>query len=150
MYRDTLQGKLFHEKRSLVFFLIRLLVLYSKAQFFSEWWVLYREAIKCFRICGGGTPQWSKIGKKIVAFMITSRAKINVFLNKLFLSFHKPRRWYCQESLNQKYLVNADFRALCIGWWWKVQVLNATDINQEVLTPKGIHLRASITFPNTN
>ena len=64
----------------LVFFLIRLLVLYSKAQFFSEWWVLYREAIKCFRICGGGTPQWSKIGKKIVAFMITSRAKINVFL----------------------------------------------------------------------
>ena len=36
MYRDTLQGKLFHEKRSLVFFLIRLLVLYSKAQFFSE------------------------------------------------------------------------------------------------------------------
>ena len=69
------------KKESSCFFLIRLLVLYSKAQFFSEWWVLYREAIKCFRICGGGTPQWSKIGKKIVAFMITSRAKINVFFN---------------------------------------------------------------------
>ena len=64
MYRDTLQGKLFHEKRSLVFFLIRLLVLYSKAQFFSEWWVLDREAIKCFRICGGGgTAMWVKNGK---------------------------------------------------------------------------------------
>ena len=132
MYRDTLQGKLFHEKRSLVFFLIRLLVLYSKAQFFSEWWVLYREAIKCFRICGGGTPQRSKIGKKLLHSWLLQGLKSMFFWNKLFLSFHKPRRWYCQESLNQKYLVNADFRALCIGWWWKVQVLNATDINQEV------------------
>ena len=47
-------GKVAARKSESSFFLIRLLVLCSKAQFFSEWWVLDREAIKCFRICGGG------------------------------------------------------------------------------------------------